>query len=63
MDAIISATSMAAESLRMGNRIGTVAAGMDADLVAVAGNPLQDITTVRKVAFVMKTGKVYRNTR
>src|SRR5207302_7618114 len=61
MDAIVSATSMAAESLGMGSRIGTVAAGFEADLVAVEGNPLEDITAVRRVVFVMKGGKVYRN--
>src|SRR5215471_14998012 len=61
MDAIVSATSMAAESLGMGTKIGTVAPGFEADLVAVAGNPLEDITAVRRVAFVMKGGKVYRN--
>jgi imidazolonepropionase-like amidohydrolase len=61
MDAITSATSVSAESLRMGDRIGSLAAGMEADLVATEGNPLEDITAVRKVAFVMKGGKVYRN--
>ena len=62
MDAIVSGTSMAAQSLGMGDRIGTVAAGFEADLVAVEGNPLEDITAVRRVVFVMKGGKVYRNT-
>jgi imidazolonepropionase-like amidohydrolase len=63
MDAIISGTSVAAESLGMADRIGTIAAGFEADLVAVDGNPLEDITAVRRVVFVMKSGKVYRNTR
>ncbi|HXA68373.1 MAG TPA: amidohydrolase family protein [Bryobacteraceae bacterium] len=62
MEAIISGTSLAAESLRMGDKIGSIAAGMEADLVAVAGNPLEDITAVRNVVFVMKGGKVYKNT-
>ena len=62
MDAIVSATSMAAESLGMGKTIGAVAPGFEADLVAVEGNPLEDITAVRRVVFVMKGGKVYRNT-
>jgi imidazolonepropionase-like amidohydrolase len=53
---------MAAESLRLGNQIGSIAAGLEADLVAVAGNPLDDITAVRNVVFVMKGGKVYKNT-
>ncbi|HEX7137668.1 MAG TPA: amidohydrolase family protein, partial [Vicinamibacterales bacterium] len=61
MDAIVSATSMAAESLRLGDRIGTVAAGFDADLVGVAGNPLDDITAVRRVVFVMKGGQVMKH--
>ena len=61
MDALVSGTSLAAESLGLGDKIGTIATGMDADLVAVAGNPLEDITAVRRVVFVMKAGKVYRN--
>jgi imidazolonepropionase-like amidohydrolase len=63
MDALMSGTSIAAESLGMGNVIGTIAPGFEADLVATAGNPLEDITAVRRVVFVMKGGKVYRNTR
>jgi imidazolonepropionase-like amidohydrolase len=61
MDAIVSATSMAAASLRLGDKIGTVAPGFEADLVAVEGDPLEDITCVRKVAFVMKGGKVVKH--
>ena len=61
MDAIVSATSVSAESLGLGREIGTVAAGYQADFVAVAGDPLTDITAVRKVRFVMKGGKVYKN--
>jgi len=60
MDAIESGTRVAAESLNLGSRIGAIAEGMDADLVAVTGDPLQDITAVRRVGFVMKGGKVYR---
>jgi imidazolonepropionase-like amidohydrolase len=62
MEAIVSGTSMAAESLRLGDQIGSIAPGLEADLVAVGGNPLEDITAVRNVVFVMKGGKVYRNT-
>ena len=51
---------MAAESLGLGGRIGTVAPGLEADLVAVEGNPLDDITAVRQVRFVMKGGRVVR---
>ena len=63
MDAIVSATSMAAESMGMGGKIGTVAPGFEADLVAVAGDPLTDITAVRRVVFVMKGGKVLKNVK
>src|SRR5579871_5458585 len=60
MDALISATSLSAESLGLGQEIGTVAPGFQADLVATDGDPLADITAVRRVVFVMKAGKVYR---
>jgi imidazolonepropionase-like amidohydrolase len=61
MDAIVTATSRSAESLQLGDRIGTIAPGMEADLIAVDGNPLQDITAVRRVTFVMKGGKIFKN--
>ncbi|HTS49964.1 MAG TPA: amidohydrolase family protein [Bryobacteraceae bacterium] len=61
MDAIVSATSLAAESLRLQDKVGSVAPGLQADLVAVRGNPLDDITAVRNVVFVMKAGQVFRN--
>jgi imidazolonepropionase-like amidohydrolase len=60
MDALISATSLSAESLGLGKEIGSIAPGFEADLVATDGNPLEDITAVRRVVFVMKGGKVYR---
>jgi len=60
MDAIMSGTSVAAESLGLGDRIGTIAPQFEADLVAVAGNPLNDITAVRHVAFVMKGGRLVK---
>jgi len=60
MDAMMSGTSVAAESIGLGGKIGTVAPGMNADLVAVNGDPLEDITAVRRVVFVMRDGKVYR---
>jgi len=62
MDAIISATSLAAKSLRLDNEIGTLAAGKDADIIAVDGDPTTDITALTRVVFVMRGGKVYRNT-
>lgn len=59
-DALIGATSLSAESLRMGDRIGTLAAGFEADVIAVGGNPLEDITKTRDVVFVMKAGRIYK---
>jgi len=59
--AIVSATSLAAASLNMSDRIGSIAPGMNADLIAVDGDPLKDITAMRRVLFVMKDGKVYKN--
>jgi len=58
MDALVSATSLSAESLGLGKVIGTIAPGYEADLVATEGNPLDDITAVRRVRFVMKAGHV-----
>jgi len=63
MDALMSGTSVAAESLGMADKIGSLAPGMEADLVAVQGNPLDDITAVRRVVFVMKGGNIYKDTR
>ena len=62
MDVIMSGTSVAAESLGMADRIGSIAPGLEADIVATEGNPNDDITAVRRVVFVMKGGKVYKNT-
>ena len=61
MDVIMSATSRNAESLGLGDHIGAIAAGMEADLIAVDGDPTKDITALGRVVFVMKAGKVYRN--
>ncbi|HXV85925.1 MAG TPA: amidohydrolase family protein [Gemmatimonadales bacterium] len=61
MDAIRSATSLAARSLGLEDRIGAIAPGLEADLIAVDGNPLDDITALRRVKFVMKAGVVYRH--
>jgi imidazolonepropionase-like amidohydrolase len=63
MDAIIGTTSLAAEALGLGDRIGAVAPGYEADLIVVDGDPLKDITALRRVVFVMKGGKVYKNQR
>lgn len=61
MDAMVAANSRAAESLHMQDEIGSIAPGMQADIIALDGDPLKDITAVRRVVFVMKGGKVYRN--
>jgi imidazolonepropionase-like amidohydrolase len=61
MDAVVSATSLAAASLGLVDEIGTIAPGFRADLIAVAGDPAEDITALRRVVFVMKGGVVYRN--
>jgi imidazolonepropionase-like amidohydrolase len=58
MQAIVSATRSAAELLDMSDRVGTLEAGKLAD---VPGNPLQDITAMQRVAFVMKDGVVYKH--
>jgi imidazolonepropionase-like amidohydrolase len=60
MDAIIGATSLAAESLGLEKSIGTIAVGYEADIIAVAGNPLNDIRALRRVTFVMKGGQIYK---
>jgi quinoprotein glucose dehydrogenase len=60
MDAIVSATSLNARSLGLGDRLGAIAVGRDADLIAVEGDPSTDITALRRVRFVMKGGTVYR---
>lgn len=62
MDAIDDATSVNAESLRLGSRIGSIAPGYEADIIAVHGNPLADAASLRRVSFVMKGGTVYRDT-
>ena len=61
MDTIKSATSRPAEMLDMTGQIGVVAPGAYADIIAVTGNPLQDIKELGRVGFVMKDGKVFKN--
>jgi imidazolonepropionase-like amidohydrolase len=61
LDAIKTGTSVAAELLGQSARIGHLAPGMLADMVAVPGDPLQDISVLQKVMFVMKDGVVYRH--
>ena len=61
MQALLGAQSLAAEALGMGNRIGSIAPGFDADIIAVDGNPLEDISAMQRVVFVMKGGEVMRD--
>ncbi len=61
MTAMVSANSLAAEAIRMSDQIGSIAPGMQADIIALDGDPLKDITAVRRVVFVMKGGVVYKN--
>lgn len=60
MEAIRTATINAAELLGIDNKLGSVEKGFIADIIAVKGNPLDDITLLQKVAFVMKEGKIYK---
>lgn len=61
MDAVVSGTSLAAQSLNLADTIGSIAPGFEADLVALDGDPLRDITALRRVVFVMRGGKVFKN--
>jgi imidazolonepropionase-like amidohydrolase len=61
MKAIQSATSIAASFLDIADTHGTVEMGKQADIIAVSGNPLEDITEMEKVIFVMKSGTIYKN--
>lgn len=61
MAAMVSANSLAAEALGMADQIGSIAPGLQADIIALEGDPLRDINAVRHVVFVMKGGVVYKN--
>ncbi len=60
LQALTSAQSLAADAIGLGDRIGRIAPGFEADLIALEGDPLQDLTAVRRVAFVMRGGTVYK---
>ena len=60
--AMVSANSLGAEALGLADQIGSIAIGLQADIIALDGNPLSDIMAVRRVVFVMKGGVVYKNT-
>jgi len=61
MAAMVSANSLGAEAMNLADQIGSIAPGLQADIIAVDGDPLKDITSVRRVVFVMKAGVVYKN--
>ena len=63
MAAMVSAQSLAAQAMRLENQIGSLAAGMQADIIGLDGDPTKDITAVRHVKFVMRGGVVYRDDR
>ena len=60
--ALVSANSLGAEAMGLADKIGTIKPGLEADIIALDGDPLKDITAVRRVVFVMKGGFVYKNT-
>ena len=60
MEAIRSATIIPSEMLGISDELGSVESGKLADLIAVEGNPIKDITALQKVVFVMKEGKIYK---
>ena len=60
MHAIVAATSLNAEAMGLADRIGAIAPGLEADIIAVDGDPLRDITALRRVSFVMKSGRIVR---
>ena len=60
MAAMVSANALAAEAIGMGGTLGVLAPGFDADIIALDGDPLTDITAVRRVVFVMRGGVVYK---
>ena len=61
MEAIKSATISAAELLGIKDTLGTIEIGKIADIIAIKGNPLEDISTLQNVKFVMKNGIIYKN--
>jgi imidazolonepropionase-like amidohydrolase len=61
MAAMVSANSLGAEALNLADQIGSIAPGLQADIIAVDGDPLKDITSVRRVVFVMKAGVIYKS--
>jgi imidazolonepropionase-like amidohydrolase len=61
MTAMVSANSLGAEAMGLADQIGSITPGLQADIIALDGDPLKDITAVRRVTFVMKGGIVYKS--
>jgi len=61
MTAMISANSLGAAAMGLADEIGSITVGLQADIIALDGDPLKDITAVRRVVFVMKSGVIYKN--
>ena len=61
--AIQAATVNAADLLGLANQIGTIEPGKEADIIAVQGDPLQDVTVLKRVGFVMADGRVHKDER
>lgn len=60
MAALVSANAVAADAIGMGDRLGQLTPGFEADIIALDGDPLTDLTAVRRVVFVMRGGVVYK---
>lgn len=60
IDALLSATKNAASLMRISDQLGGITTGKLADIIAVDGNPMEDISVMNKVVFVMKNGKVFK---
>jgi len=61
MAGIVAATYISAGSMGMQDEIGSIAPGLQADIIAMDGDPLTDPTSIRRVVFVMKGGTVFKN--
>jgi len=60
MQALVSANAIAADAIGMSDQLGKLAQGYEADIIALDGDPLKDITAVRRVVFVMRGGVIYK---
>jgi len=63
MTAIQAATVNAADLLGLASEVGTIEPGKSADIIAVAGDPIRDVTVLKQVGFVMRDGKVFKDQR